>query len=714
MYHIPVYESSIATFIEHLLSRNSEDELSLSEYCNSDYETAGFQEETQRSKNSFQTFKCDICDKFLASKDSLKRHKEIHSEGHKDKFTCNVCDNKFSSQGNLTKHKKLHTGENLLKEQQMYYCDFCEYSSSRSGNLERHKKIHTAQHLPKEEKSKGEKKFSCHLCGFATLYAYNLKVHANIHNKEPSDQIYSCDKCDRTFDRQDNLKRHEFAAHIKEKKDKQERYTCDICNKTFTKKCNLRKHEKLHAGENLLKKEKYFSCDLCDFTTSYSYNLEKHKNIHNADPTQQKIDREKKFSCKLCDYSTYNISNLKRHEKVHIEKESLNESYPCDLCIRSFTWRDNLTRHKKLEHTNETQSENFTCDKCNKIFNRKDNLTRHKYVIHSAKKPDERIACDICNKISKTKECLKRHKWTQHGAIKQDNFTGKIYPCDKCDRFFETEENLKRHQWASHIKKKNPGKVFTCDNCDQTFSAKLALKNHRKVFHIEALTCQLCHIIFPSIRCFNFHMKAHEGKHQCDKCKKRFANRKVLKKHLNSKKNIHCENITYYSCHICQFINLKGKEKLDQHIKEFHSLDDDKSTVKLIANPRKLKGKKSSSFELQDPLAIENEFSCDICMKSYNTRQSFLQHYKTQFHKTRQDNGTVKVESVKSEPLDIKPNIHEIDEVVDDKSNLNLVLDNNCQSNDDNLEGEIETKPDIHANEITDMDFPDDNINDEN
>ncbi len=223
-------------------------------------------------------FTSEICNKALANKDNLKRHKEIHFEGN--------------------------TGENLLKDLEIYYCDMCEYSTSRTENLTRHKKTKT--HLTKLEKKKGEIKFSCDICEFSTFYAFNLKKHQNIHTNEPVDKIYSCDKCEKTFDRRDNLKRH-----VKQRKEKPQNYSCDICEKTFSQKFNLKVHRQIHTGENLLKNS-----------------------------------NQKQISCEVCTYSTYSLSNLKRHEKVHIKKEPSNEKYPCDLCNKAFTWRDNLTSHK--------------------------------------------------------------------------------------------------------------------------------------------------------------------------------------------------------------------------------------------------------------------------------------------------------------------------------------------------------------------------------
>ena len=49
---------------------------------------------------------------------------------------------------------------------------------------------------------------------------------------------YSCDKCDKSFDRQDVLQRHVKSEHEKNQ------YFCDKCDKSFNDQDNLQRHVK--------------------------------------------------------------------------------------------------------------------------------------------------------------------------------------------------------------------------------------------------------------------------------------------------------------------------------------------------------------------------------------------------------------------------------------------------------------------------------------
>ena len=65
---------------------------------------------------------CTVCDKRFALKDSLKRHKQLHSGINV--YSCTQCEKCFSSQSALSCHKNIHTGKYKCTE-----CGRCCYLS---------------------------------------------------------------------------------------------------------------------------------------------------------------------------------------------------------------------------------------------------------------------------------------------------------------------------------------------------------------------------------------------------------------------------------------------------------------------------------------------------------------------------------------------------------------------------------------------------------
>ena len=136
-------------------------------------------------------FQCDVCNKNLSTKRTLKVHKTKHTN------QCGVCNMNFSTKRIL----KIH-----LREQHMggkpYTCEFCEKTFTEAGSLKKHRIIHT-----------GEKLYKCEICEKTFTQASALKTHRRIHTGEKP-------------------------------------YACEICGKSFNLNSNLLRHKRIHTGEN--------------------------------------------------------------------------------------------------------------------------------------------------------------------------------------------------------------------------------------------------------------------------------------------------------------------------------------------------------------------------------------------------------------------------------------------------------------------------------
>ena len=78
-----------------------------------------------------QSVKCELCDKTLKYKNSLKLHHEnFHAE---KRYQCQYCDNQFTSKSSYQKHKRsIH--ENIKE----YECSYCPRIFGRLWELKQH------------------------------------------------------------------------------------------------------------------------------------------------------------------------------------------------------------------------------------------------------------------------------------------------------------------------------------------------------------------------------------------------------------------------------------------------------------------------------------------------------------------------------------------------------------------------------------------------
>jgi len=84
-----------------------------------------------------KTYKCDQCDKVFSYRNSLDKHKKIHTSLRQKKeiFNCEFCDKSFSSQSNLNSHKLFH------EIMQKFSCGECEKTFVDLSSLKSHEKL---------------------------------------------------------------------------------------------------------------------------------------------------------------------------------------------------------------------------------------------------------------------------------------------------------------------------------------------------------------------------------------------------------------------------------------------------------------------------------------------------------------------------------------------------------------------------------------------
>ena len=203
----------------------------------------------------------------------------------------------------------------------------CMTKFENKYRLEDHMKIHNQDnpHL-------------CKACdkGFTTKYTYERHV---LQNHEDNTQAYACKECNESYILEGNLKRHILEKHTQEN-----HYQCEICEHSFNRKDNMLKHQRIQHNFDVKKvtlpgiNDEYLkqNCQFCDKSLKTKCTLNRHlETVHlqNSDVT---------FECKTCRKLFRRKDKLHVHEKTHL-KDKVEIS--CEVCLKKFQSKDGLYAH---------------------------------------------------------------------------------------------------------------------------------------------------------------------------------------------------------------------------------------------------------------------------------------------------------------------------------------------------------------------------------
>ena len=528
-------------------------------------------------------YTCDECSYQSSFRNNVDKHmRSVHRKERN--YLCSECGSMFSEQKSLTYHlekmkiirddgsvvfrcakfTKLPSmaGEHVHKDDEanMFLCRICDYTSQSLTDTKRHiQRIHL-----------GEKRYICNTCNRGFTSQPEVGRHlARDHNDTSflgdsidigslKPETYKCQQCTYESPSRINVERHFSVVHLKERN-----FQCTECGQRYSDKKTLLMHVEKNqvampdgktvlqctkftklpsrAGEHLRKDEQtnLYHCVLCNYSSKNQSGAKRH--------VERMHLKEKRFVCNTCSRDF----NSKRELAYHLGMEhndlslcenganllSLKpEALQCEYCEYSSTVRQYLERHVKAVHLKER---NFVCSECGFAFSEKKSLQGH--IDRNTITGSDGEASLQCSKYKKLPSSASEH-------IAKNNESNEFY-CLQCSYRSKCPSDTKRHVERMHLKLKK----FVCKLCDKGFSSKPNFYLHLATDHgdnslivhrpniakrLELHHCQYCSYTTKYPKDIQRHFNSIHNKERqsffCDRCDKKFADKRGLMRHLRA------------------------------------------------------------------------------------------------------------------------------------------------------------------------------------
>ncbi|KAG7209489.1 hypothetical protein KM043_015575 [Ampulex compressa] len=206
-------------------------------------------------------YKCQHCDKIMATKKGLRRHVSMHKP-KAEPVMCEICRKVCASQARLVLHQRTHKPKEKVPRE--YLCHICSKVYPSNSSLTYHMRTHT-----------GVKPHVCKTCNSGFTTTTSLANHIRIHT---GDKPFVCHVCSAAFAVNSAFRRH-LTRHTGEAN-----YLCKTCGKAFKRLSTLKEHTYTHSGE------KPYVCKTCGAAYSHSGSLFAHQKRCRAQYGEMVVD----------------------------------------------------------------------------------------------------------------------------------------------------------------------------------------------------------------------------------------------------------------------------------------------------------------------------------------------------------------------------------------------------------------------------------------
>ncbi|XP_053613401.1 oocyte zinc finger protein XlCOF6-like [Plodia interpunctella] len=354
-------------------------------------------------------------------------------------LSCKKCNKKFKFKKSLQTH--YHNEHSKLAD--AVPCQQCNVRCPTHEILDQHvQNVHE------------KKEFPCEHCGKVFVRHSHVIRHMSQTGCDGNGHtVFTCEICQATFSRKDNLQVHLRLQHIM-----RENYWCKICiysTKNFSKL--VRHWQNTHMNPQV------FTCDHCGKSTSSRAAISKHLEIHG----------EKSHICDVCGYSTFTTEVLRRHVLTHVTEKP----YKCHLCGVSYIQLSQLRRHIEKHKGNK-------CCHCNKTF-----PSKLKLLIHIREHEGlDKLVCTFedCSLVKKEFADVK----TLHAHLKS-HVESRSFECEVCGKAFHSELTMRRHVSTHRLDR--PRRCMYCV-CARAYVRGEQLLRHVRKLHPDIFRQHLQHV----------------------------------------------------------------------------------------------------------------------------------------------------------------------------------------------------------------------------
>lgn len=267
-----------------------------------------------------------------------------------------------------------------------------------------------------------------------------------------------------------------------------------------------------------------FTCSICkqsfDTVKALTAHTTDHFRVIECTVCQKRLTGDTQY-----EYHMQNVHSLDVR-KTRLATGGSVDSRRCPHCpnLRPFVTDAAYTEHMHAAHPDRCRW--YKCMSCPQRFASKPELNVHLYAKH----PEvcaQLMACDICGRVCKDEAATALHRQTHTGGQHKD------FLCTNCGKGFSRKSNL-----IFHMRTHSGEQPFECTECGKRFKLSGGLTAHMRTHTCERpYQCPFCEKSYKHSTDLRRHRRTHgleEMRFGCDRCGKRFYERKFLVTHMRS------------------------------------------------------------------------------------------------------------------------------------------------------------------------------------